>query len=84
MAQHAGFVSVANSRFYANSSSTSTYELGRVAMLRDVSLDEFGAICQGEGLWKKRLSHQARQGAQTVLGNNTYDQLRAVWLRENR
>jgi peptidoglycan/xylan/chitin deacetylase (PgdA/CDA1 family) len=84
MAQHAGFVSVANSRFYANSSSTSAYELGRVAMLRDVSLDEFGAICLGEGLWKKRLSYQARQGAQTVLGNHTYDQLRAVWLREHR
>ena len=84
MARHAGFVSVSNSRFYANSSSTSAYELGRVAILRDISLDDFTATCQGEGLWKKRLSYQARQKAQSVLGNQTYDQLRAVWLREHR
>jgi len=81
MARHAGFTSVANSKFYANSSSTSPYELGRVAMLRDLTIEEFGATCHGRGLWKRRLQHQARRSAQRVLGNHAYDRLRAVLLR---
>jgi peptidoglycan/xylan/chitin deacetylase (PgdA/CDA1 family) len=84
MARRAGFTTVANSKFYANSSSTSPYELGRVAMLRDLTIDEFGATCHGRGLWKKRLRDRARRGAQRVLGNHAYDQLRAVLLREPR
>ena len=80
MARHAGFVSVANSGFHANSSRTSVYKLGRVAMVRDLTPGDFGAICEGRGLWKKRLHHQARQGAQSVLGNHAYDQLRAALL----
>jgi peptidoglycan/xylan/chitin deacetylase (PgdA/CDA1 family) len=83
-AQCAGFVSVANSQFHANSSRTSAYELGRVAMLRDVSMEKFIAICEGRGLWKKRLEHRARRGAQSVLGNDAYDQLRAILLRGHR
>ena len=82
MARQAGFASVSNSQFYANSSGTSPYELGRVAMLRDLNLEEFGAICHGRGLWKKRLQHQARRSAQRALGNRAYDRLRAVLLGE--
>jgi hypothetical protein len=84
MARHAGFTTVANSKFYANSSSTSPYDLGRVAMLRDLTLEEFGLTCHGRGLWKKRLQHRARSGVQRVLGNHAYDHLRAVLLREPR
>jgi peptidoglycan/xylan/chitin deacetylase (PgdA/CDA1 family) len=84
MAHEAGFVTVANSRFYANSSSTSRYELGRVAMLRDLTIEEFSDICCGRGLWKKRVQHQARRSAQRVLGNRAYDRLRAVLLGESR
>jgi peptidoglycan/xylan/chitin deacetylase (PgdA/CDA1 family) len=84
MARQAGFTTVANSRFYANSSRTSPYELGRVAMLRDLTIEEFGATCHGRGLWKKRLQHGARLGVQRVLGNHAYDQLRAVLLGEPR
>ena len=84
MARHAGFATVANSQFYANSSSTSPYELGRVAVLRDFTIEEFGAICHGHGLWRKRLQHQARRSVQRVLGNRRYDQLRAVLLGEPR
>src|SRR6266852_6031366 len=50
MARHAGFTTVANSKFYANSSRTSPYELGRVAVLRDLTIEEFGAIYHGRGL----------------------------------
>ena len=80
MAKHAGFVSVANSRFYANSVRTSSYELGRVAMLRDSTLEGFSATCYGRGLWKKRLRYHARRGVQSMLGNRAYDHLRAVFL----
>jgi len=84
MAHHAGFVTVTNSQFHANSPATSPYELGRVAMLRDLTLEQFSATCHGHGLWKKRLQHQARRGVQRALGNHTYDYLRAILLGEPR
>jgi peptidoglycan/xylan/chitin deacetylase (PgdA/CDA1 family) len=82
MAQRAGFKTVANSEFHANSAATNSFELGRIAMLRDLPLDEFDAVCHGRGLWKKRLAHSTRRGAQRLLGNRIYDRLRAVLLRE--
>jgi peptidoglycan/xylan/chitin deacetylase (PgdA/CDA1 family) len=84
IARQAGFATVSNSQFYANSTSTNPYELGRVAMLRDLSLAEFAATCQGRGLWKKRLQYEARHGAQRALGNRAYDRLRSVLLGEPR
>jgi peptidoglycan/xylan/chitin deacetylase (PgdA/CDA1 family) len=84
MARQAGFATVANSQFYANSSRTNPYELGRVAMLRDLTLEEFTDTCRGRGLWKKRLQYEARRGAQRVFGNRAYDRLRAVLLGEPR
>jgi peptidoglycan/xylan/chitin deacetylase (PgdA/CDA1 family) len=80
MARESGFVTVTNSQFHANSASTNRYELGRVAMLRDISIAEFSSICQGRGLWKKRLQHNAHRTVQWSLGNHTYDRLRAILL----
>src|SRR5258706_8874908 len=79
-ARRVGFRTVANSRFHANSSGTSPYELGRVAMMRDLPLEEFAATCQGRGLWRKELQDRTRQSAQQVLGNRIYDKLRAAFL----
>ena len=84
MARQAGFATVANSQFDANSSRTSPYELARVAILRDLTLDQFGDTCGGRGLWKKRLQHQIRRSAQHLLGNRVYDRLRTVLLGEPR
>lgn len=84
VARHAGFRSVANSRFRANSADSSRYELGRVAMLRPMTLEEFAATCQGRGLWKKQLRDSARHGVQRILGNRAYDQLRAALLGEHQ
>ena len=81
-ARRAGFRTVANSEFHANSASTSPYQLGRVAMLRDLTLEEFGATCQGRGLWKKHLQDRVRHSMQKVLGNRVYDKLRAALLGE--
>ena len=83
MARRAGFQTVTNSRFHANSSRTSRYDLGRVAMLRDMPLAEFAATCHGQGLWKKRLQHSTRRGVQRLLGNRMYDRLRKALLRES-
>jgi len=82
MARQAGFATVTNSRFYPNSPNTSPYELGRVAMLLDLTIKAFSATCHGHGLWKKRFQHQARQGVQNLLGNRAYDRLRAILLGE--
>ena len=84
MARRAGFRTVANSQFCANDPSTSPYELGRIAMLRDLTMEEFGAICQGRGLWKRRLQYQGRRSVQRVLGKRAYDRLRAVLLGNPR
>jgi peptidoglycan/xylan/chitin deacetylase (PgdA/CDA1 family) len=80
MARRAGFRTVANSLFHANSAETSRYELGRVAMLRDMSLEEFAATCGGRGLWKKQLQDTTRQGVRRLLGNRVYDRMRAALL----
>lgn len=79
-ARTAGFSSVANSRFYANTVRTDRYELGRVAMLRDLSLSQFAATCHGKGLWKKRLTHRTREKVQHLIGNRAYDRVRAAML----
>lgn len=80
IAKKAGFATVANSQYYANSSRTNSYELGRVAMMRDLPMEEFSAICRGRGLWKKRLQHNLHRTVQRALGNRSYDRLRALAL----
>jgi peptidoglycan/xylan/chitin deacetylase (PgdA/CDA1 family) len=84
VARRAGFHSVANSLVRANSAATSRYELGRVAMLRDLPREEFAATCQNRGLWKKQLQDSARHGVRRILGNRAYDQLRAALLGEHQ
>ncbi|MGA7291962.1 MAG: polysaccharide deacetylase family protein [Terriglobales bacterium] len=84
MAREAGFKTVANSQFRANSPDTDLYELGRVAMLRDLTIEEFSNTCRGHGLWKKRMQHQTRHGVQRLLGNTAYDRLRSFLLGEPR
>ena len=84
MARRAGFKTVANSEFHANSPATSSYELGRIALLRTLSINQFSSICHGHGLWKKRLLHRSRRAAQRLLGNRMYDRARAVLLGESR
>jgi peptidoglycan/xylan/chitin deacetylase (PgdA/CDA1 family) len=80
VARRAGLRTVANSLFHANSAQTSRYELGRVAMLRDMPLEAFAATCRGQGLWKKQLQDTTRHGVRRLLGNRTYDRMRAALL----
>jgi peptidoglycan/xylan/chitin deacetylase (PgdA/CDA1 family) len=80
MARRAGFRSVANSLCRVNSANTSPFALGRVAIRRGVSAQEFATICEGRGLWKKQLLDRTRLGLQQLLGNQTYDRIRAILL----
>ena len=82
MAKEAGYRSVANSRAHANTSSTDSFHLGRVAVMRDTGLATFSKICAASGLWKTRLSESVRESARTVLGNALYDRLRGCLLGE--
>ena len=82
LAGSAGFRTFATSEFHVNSSTTDPYKLGRVAILRGMPLAEFSAICEGQGLWKKRLNARLRDGFRKILGNQAYDQLRAALLRQ--
>ncbi|MGA9526775.1 MAG: polysaccharide deacetylase family protein [Terriglobales bacterium] len=83
MARRAGFKTVANSDFHANSAATNVYELGRIAIMRDLQISRFSAICRGTGLWKKRLQYRTRRGIQRIFGNRAYDRLRAALLGEH-
>jgi len=84
VARRAGFHTVANSEFHANSSTASPYRLGRVAILRDMTEEEFVAICGGQGLWKRRLQDQVRRGVRQFLGNRAYERIRSSLLRERQ
>jgi len=83
-ARRAGFRTVATSRYSANSLSTDRYRLGRVALLRDMNLDEFGELCRGRGLWKKRATEVARSTVRNLFGNTIYDRVRAHVLESRR
>jgi peptidoglycan/xylan/chitin deacetylase (PgdA/CDA1 family) len=76
-ARAVGYRTLATSRIHANSQSSDRFALGRIAMLRTVSLAEYRNICCGRGLWQMNMSVQLREVAQRLLGNSAYDRLRA-------
>lgn len=80
VARAAGYQSVATSRIQANSRSTDLFALGRVAILRDVSLNAFVAICEGKSLSRIRAQSAFREVAKHILGNALYDRMRATLL----
>ena len=79
-AKAAGFHTLATSVPRAITPSTASFSLGRVAITRGLSASVFAGLCGGEGLWKRQLSGGVRDAAMNVLGNRTYDRLRAVLL----
>ena len=68
MAKESGFATVANSQFHANSSRTSPYELGRVAMLRGPAPRSVPRNMPGPRIVEKRLQHQARSAYNAFSG----------------
>jgi hypothetical protein len=82
VARAAGYRTVATSRIQSNSRNTDVFGLGRVAILRDVSLDTFAAICDGSKLSRLRAQSTIREVAKGILGNEFYDRVRATLLRQ--
>jgi peptidoglycan/xylan/chitin deacetylase (PgdA/CDA1 family) len=81
--RQAGYLSLATSHAHANLGSTDPYQLGRVAIMRDTSPSDFENICNGESLWKMRMSESVRMSARKLLGNAFYDRLRTSLLRQS-
>jgi peptidoglycan/xylan/chitin deacetylase (PgdA/CDA1 family) len=82
IAREAGFKTVATSRAYANEPATDRFALGRVAIMRDLSLRAFEDICSGDALRAMALRDALRNSAKRVLGNTVYDRVRAALLRD--
>lgn len=80
IAKTAGFHTVATSLPRANAPSTDRFALGRVALMRGTDQEAFKKICQGRSLWTIELSGSVRDGAKRILGNTTYDRVRALLL----
>jgi peptidoglycan/xylan/chitin deacetylase (PgdA/CDA1 family) len=82
VAGEAGYRSVATSRIHANSRSTDSFGLGRVAIMRGTGLETFTAWCHGRGLWQLTMRDSLRHGARRIFGNSFYDRVRATALRK--
>ena len=80
LARAAGYRTLSTSRIQANSRDTDVFALGRVAMLRDVSLSAFAATCAGSSLSRMRAQSAFREAARQILGNSLYDRVRATLL----
>jgi hypothetical protein len=76
----ARFRSMATSRTEMNFADTDLFALARVVVLRDASEEFVVRACSGRGLFGTQLKEKARESAQRVLGNSTYDSLRALLL----
>lgn len=81
MAREAGYRTLATSQIQANSERSNRFALGRVAVMQNTSLPAFQDLCRGHGLRRLNFNVQLRKAAQRVLGNSTYDRLRAALLR---
>jgi peptidoglycan/xylan/chitin deacetylase (PgdA/CDA1 family) len=83
IARAAGYRTVATSDIRMNNAAPNPFELGRIAIMRNTSLDELLQLCEGRGLWRWKLTVQFRSAVRTMLGNAAYDRLRARLLRRS-
>jgi peptidoglycan/xylan/chitin deacetylase (PgdA/CDA1 family) len=84
LAKEAGYRSVATSEIGLNSATTDPYRLTRIAVFRSTSESSFAAICRREGLAMRRLKSAVLDKAKDVLGDSTYDRIRAGIFSGNR
>jgi len=83
VAKRAGYRSVATSRASANSPKADPFSLGRVAVMRETSLQAFQRLCKGRGLWKLQARDLARSSAKRLFGNSAYDRIRSLLLNRS-
>ncbi|HLZ39510.1 MAG TPA: polysaccharide deacetylase family protein [Candidatus Sulfotelmatobacter sp.] len=80
VARNAGYRTVSTSQIRMNSHASDRFALGRIAIMRSVSLHEFERICQGRNFWLRNLQMQLRSASRKLLGNSAYERLRAAAL----
>jgi hypothetical protein len=76
----AKFRTMATSRTGLNFANTDAFGLARVVVLQGASEESVVQACSGRGLLGTQLREKARESVQRVLGNSTYDSLRALLL----
>jgi peptidoglycan/xylan/chitin deacetylase (PgdA/CDA1 family) len=80
IARRAGYHSVTTSRIAANDSRTDPYELARIVVMREVTLEAFQDLCHGRGLWRQQFRRFLQTTSHRLLGNALYDRLRTLIL----
>lgn len=83
IANQAGYQSVATSDIGLNRPGTDRYSLPRIAVTRGVTSPEFRKLCAGSNLWRRGLHSRGLQLAKRVLGNGTYNRVRALLLKSS-
>jgi peptidoglycan/xylan/chitin deacetylase (PgdA/CDA1 family) len=78
--REAGYRSMATSLAHANSPSTDLFELGRIPVMRESTLNSFEEIYRGDAFWRVTMQNAFRNTAKLVLGNSFYDRLRSFVL----
>lgn len=81
--REAGFESMATSRIGINVASRDRHALARIPIMRDTSAAEFSRFCHGNGLVLRRLGFAFLDSAKGVLGNSSYERLRALVLQRD-
>jgi peptidoglycan/xylan/chitin deacetylase (PgdA/CDA1 family) len=84
IARDAGYRSMATSRSYANSPSTDPFELGRIPVMRETTLNAFEKLYRGDGLRRVAMQNAVRDGAKRLLGNAFYDLIRSFALHRGK
>ena len=84
LAKQAGYLSVATSEIGVNSANADPYRLRRIAILRSTSTAAFADICRGQRLAMRRLKTLILDKTKDVLGDSTYDRIRAGVLNGDR
>ncbi|MGI8497993.1 MAG: polysaccharide deacetylase family protein [Gemmatimonadaceae bacterium] len=75
-----GYESVATSRIGTVSPNADPFDLPRVAIMRDMSASDVEAVTRAQGLRARWIRAAALDAAKRVLGDNTYERLRATAL----
>ena len=83
IAEQAGYRSVATSRIASNRIGSNSFQLARVAVIRNTSLPAFQDLCHGKNLWKLQFRDFIRATSRHVLGNTLYDRVRHVALENS-
>jgi peptidoglycan/xylan/chitin deacetylase (PgdA/CDA1 family) len=80
VARRAGYRSVSTSEILANRPHSDSFRLGRIAVMRGLTLTAFQDLCSGHRLWQRQFRNFVQNASHQLLGNALYDRLRSLLL----